>query len=365
MQQPYSPENVLLFRRFIQWTLISTTLILSAVVLVSAIFFQEQNQELQPVSVLTLGLVLAQVILLIIVYNLAKRNLRLALQITCTMLLVFPLISAITAPETWSTIMLRLITLIMLMLPFITSKTLIRLVIVTIIEAVIVVVLGLYVRWFPPLDPDLLKVALLSSTVPLMMLMLMLLWSFHKQLNHSLAKAQTSNAQLAQARDSLEETVAERTSELSKTLSDLELRSHEQARLLREIEAQRQVIREISVPILPIARHVTIMPIVGELDEDRLKLLMKRSLEAAEHSSVQHVLLDITGVPQIDQQAAKELLKIVQSGRLLGTQMTIIGIRPEVAQSLVSVGVNLSDLPTFSDLQTAMQALYLTASLRY
>jgi anti-anti-sigma regulatory factor len=75
------------------------------------------------------------------------------------------------------------------------------------------------------------------------------------------------------------------------------------------------------------------MPLVGELDDARLRLIQEQALHALEHSSACYLVLDITGVPIIDSQVAQGLLAVVQAGRLLGAEVMLVGIRPEVAQA--------------------------------
>lgn len=152
----------------------------------------------------------------------------------------------------------------------------------------------------------------------------------------------------------LEMEIAERTAALHKTLRDLAQRAAAQARLLAENEQQRQVIRELSVPVLPVSDTTLVMPLIGPLDPARLADLQPQALGQIAQTGARELLLDITGVPAIDPQVAQGLLQLVAAARLMGTRVTLAGIRPEVAHSLVNFGIDLQEVRTASTLQAAL-----------
>ncbi|OAN46811.1 anti-anti-sigma factor [Chloroflexus islandicus] len=152
----------------------------------------------------------------------------------------------------------------------------------------------------------------------------------------------------------LEIEIAERTAALQTTLRDLEQRTAAQARLLAENEQQRQVIRELSVPVLPVRANTLVMPLIGPLDPARLADLQQQALGQLAQTGARDLLLDITGVPAIDPQVAQGLLQLVAAARLMGTRVTLAGVRPEVAQRLVSLGIDLQEVRTASTLQVAL-----------
>lgn len=133
--------------------------------------------------------------------------------------------------------------------------------------------------------------------------------------------------------------MAERTAEVQAALCDVEARATEQAHLLAEVEQQRLAIRDMSVPVLPISTKALMMPLVGALDSDRLHLLQQQALQRIEQSSATHLILDITGVTVVDTQVAQGLIEVVQAARLLGAEVVLVGIRPEVAQTMVGLGI--------------------------
>jgi rsbT co-antagonist protein RsbR len=162
--------------------------------------------------------------------------------------------------------------------------------------------------------------------------------------------------QLAELNASLEAQVQARTQELSQALAEVEIRAVERQHLLEEIENQRDAIREMSVPILPVRAGTLVLPLVGALDSERLNDLQTQALTALERSRAHTLLLDVTGVPIVDTYVARGIMRTVQAARLLGANAVLIGVRPEVAQALVTLGVDLSDVHTAADLQSALAA---------
>jgi anti-anti-sigma regulatory factor len=137
-------------------------------------------------------------------------------------------------------------------------------------------------------------------------------------------------------------------------LEELEARAAAQERLLEENRQQRAIIQGLSVPVLPVSADTLIVPLVGALDTERLQTLQSRALHALERSTAQRLILDISGVPLVDSQVAQGLLAVVQQARLLGAEAVLVGIRPEVAQALVGIGVDLRRMRTYRDLEAAL-----------
>jgi rsbT co-antagonist protein RsbR len=185
-------------------------------------------------------------------------------------------------------------------------------------------------------------------------LLTVLLNRFGGALRDALATSLERENDLTRMRASLEQTVNERTSALQVALDDVQSRAAAQARLLEEIEDQRATIKDLAVPVIPISATTLVMPLVGALDTTRLRQLQEQSLHALERTSAHTLIFDITGVPIVDSQVAQGLLITVQAARLLGAHVTLVGIRPEVAQAIVGLGLDLSDVSTFSDLQSAL-----------
>ena len=126
------------------------------------------------------------------------------------------------------------------------------------------------------------------------------------------------------------------------------------AEQLATIDAQRDVIREMSVPVLPLSQSALVLPLVGALDSERLALVQEQALHSIERMSARFLILDITAVPIVDTAVAQGLVQVVQAARLLGTDVVLVGVRPEVAQAVVGLGIHLSDIVTRSTLQSGI-----------
>jgi rsbT co-antagonist protein RsbR len=120
------------------------------------------------------------------------------------------------------------------------------------------------------------------------------------------------------------------------------------------IEAQRSALRELSTPLIPITDDVVIMPLIGTIDSARAQQVMETLLEGIAHHSAETVILDITGVQVVDTQVANALIHAAQAVRLLGAQLVMTGIQPQIAQTLVHLGADLRDIITRSTLQAGI-----------
>jgi rsbT co-antagonist protein RsbR len=128
------------------------------------------------------------------------------------------------------------------------------------------------------------------------------------------------------------------------------------------IEKQQTLLRKLSVPVLPLTASTLVVPLVGSLDTSRLAMLQQHVLQALERSTVQHVILDLTGVPDVDTEAAQGMIEVVYAARLLGAEVIVAGINPAVAQSMLERGIDVSTVTTRSSLQHAI-AYMLTQDL--
>ncbi len=112
-----------------------------------------------------------------------------------------------------------------------------------------------------------------------------------------------------------------------------------------------QLVQELSTPIVPLFDQILLMPLVGSIDSGRGRQILDRLLQEVERQRALVVLVDITGVPVVDTAVAQILLQAVEAVRLLGGEAVLVGITPEVAQTLVGLGVSLSGMTTRADLQ--------------
>lgn len=169
---------------------------------------------------------------------------------------------------------------------------------------------------------------------------------------------------LGLAFDHMAAMIAQRTAELQAQFAiaeearcQAEESRSEVNRQLETITAQQELIREISVPVLPVRDDVLVMPLVGALDSERLAQAQERALQALECRHASYLILDVTGVPVVDTQVADGLIRIVQAARLLGARAILVGIRPDVAQTIVGLGIDLSSITTYASLQSGISTI--------
>ncbi len=175
------------------------------------------------------------------------------------------------------------------------------------------------------------------------------------RLHDEVKRANQANAELKVLNEELDRRVQMQTEALRKTVQELEQQTFHQDQLLKEIAGQREVIRELSLPILPVGREVLVAPLIGALDQERMQQLQSQVLKRVERIHARLLILDVTGVPIIDTHVAQGLMNLVQGLRLLGANVALVGVRPEVAQTIVALGVHLRDVEVFSDLGSALQ----------
>lgn len=121
------------------------------------------------------------------------------------------------------------------------------------------------------------------------------------------------------------------------------------------IERQQQVIRQLSMPILQVWKGVLALPMIGVVDSVRTAEVMDSLLQAVVRTQARFALLDLTGVDAVDTKTASYLVELVRAIRLLGAEGIITGIRPSVAQTVVSLGLDLAEITTLSDLQAGLR----------
>ncbi|HYF66301.1 MAG TPA: PAS domain-containing protein [Herpetosiphonaceae bacterium] len=123
----------------------------------------------------------------------------------------------------------------------------------------------------------------------------------------------------------------------------------EEARLaLQEtiIHSQQEILEQLSTPLFPINQFVMLMPLIGTIDSRRAQQMVNSLLQGVAQHRTQFVILDITGVSLVDTQVANVFIHAAQAVRLLGAQIVITGIRPEVAQTMVDLGIDLGAIIT-------------------
>jgi rsbT co-antagonist protein RsbR len=123
----------------------------------------------------------------------------------------------------------------------------------------------------------------------------------------------------------------------------------------RVIRQQQEAIRELSTPVLQVRERLLILPIIGVLDNQRATQLTEQLLHGIRTHRAKVVVIDITGVADVDEPVANHLVKTVDASRLMGAIVIITGLSSEIAQTLVTVGVDLSKMYTIGDLQGGIE----------
>jgi anti-anti-sigma factor len=149
---------------------------------------------------------------------------------------------------------------------------------------------------------------------------------------------------------------------LQEKVASLEANTEHLNEVMRELEATTEAqssllatIRELSVPVVPVLNGIVIVPLVGHVDSERARQIMSDVLEGIEQHQARVVILDVTGVPVVDSSVANHLMRAAQAAQMLGAQTLIVGIRPEVAQTIIGLGLSLRGLITRSDLQSGIE----------
>jgi rsbT co-antagonist protein RsbR len=140
------------------------------------------------------------------------------------------------------------------------------------------------------------------------------------------------------------ETVGEQTWTFTQLLDKLGLFTIEAFQRTREelIARQREEIEELSTPVVKLWDGVLALPLIGTLDSARTQVVMQNLLESIVREGAEIAILDITGVPTVDTLVAQHLLKTISAARLMGADCIISGIRPQIAQTIVQLGVQLN-----------------------
>ena len=123
----------------------------------------------------------------------------------------------------------------------------------------------------------------------------------------------------------------------------------------RIIRQQQEAIRELSTPVLQVRERLLILPIIGVIDSQRARQLTEQLLRGIRTNRAKVVVIDITGVAAMDATVANHLVQTVEASRLLGAVVIVTGLSPEIAQTLVTIGVELGKMNTVGDLQGGIE----------
>ena len=281
-----------------------------------------------------------------------RGQIRAAALITGVAILIVAVAMTLAIPAITAAMVTMPILMVALLLPYLRDRTRIVLSVFGVLAGITIFLVGTLVP--PLLTQPPMAVTILAGTIAVGMVYataLLLLGQYSSRIETSISQLHASNAELDLARQNLEGQVAARTADLEAALADVRAQAEAQARLLAENTQQREAIREMSVPVLPVSSEALVIPLIGALDSTRLRTVQEQALNASQASSAHYMLLDITGVPIVDTQVAHGLLSVVQAARLLGVEVVLVGVRPEVAQTVVTLGLDLHGIAAQQTLQ--------------
>ena len=126
----------------------------------------------------------------------------------------------------------------------------------------------------------------------------------------------------------------------------------------RTVSLQKIALQELSAPLIPVFEKISVMPLVGTIDTERARLIMENLLNGVVKHRAEVVLIDITGVPVVDTMVAHHIIQAAEAVRLVGAKCMLVGIRPEIAQTIVNLGIDLNQFSTNSTLKKALKKLW-------
>jgi rsbT co-antagonist protein RsbR len=124
----------------------------------------------------------------------------------------------------------------------------------------------------------------------------------------------------------------------------------------RTVSLQKIALQELSAPLIPVFDGISVMPLVGTIDTERAKQIMENLLNGVVKNRSEVVLIDITGVPVVDTMVAHHIIQAADAVRLVGAKCMLVGIRPEIAQTIVNLGINLNQITTKNTLKKGIES---------
>ncbi|MFT8322298.1 MAG: STAS domain-containing protein [Bacillus sp. (in: firmicutes)] len=123
--------------------------------------------------------------------------------------------------------------------------------------------------------------------------------------------------------------------------------------------AQQKLINVLSIPVIPIIDYIGVMPLIGDIDTTRAKLILEKVPERCLQEQISHLFIDLSGITVIDTSVLHELIKLIKVLRFIGIKPTLSGMRPEVAQMVERLGINLGEVTTYATLRQAFSKVNL------
>ncbi|MEW9109283.1 MAG: STAS domain-containing protein [Cytobacillus gottheilii] len=124
----------------------------------------------------------------------------------------------------------------------------------------------------------------------------------------------------------------------------------------KKLLAQQEIIMELSSPVITINKGAALLPLVGDIDTTRAKFILEHSLNECSNKGINHLYIDLSGVVMIDTMVAHQIFQLISALKMIGVQTTLSGLRPEVAQTTVQLGLSFEEVVIRSDLAAALSA---------
>ena len=129
----------------------------------------------------------------------------------------------------------------------------------------------------------------------------------------------------------------------------------------KRLIAHQEIIIELSAPIIELTDKTAVLPLVGEIDTNRAKIMLEQSLKQCAEAQIRHLYIDLSGVPVVDTMVAQQLFLMVDALSLIGVTSSLSGIRPSIAQTTIQLGIDFSNIETYSTLEKALRKARVTA----
>ena len=123
---------------------------------------------------------------------------------------------------------------------------------------------------------------------------------------------------------------------------------------MKQIAAQKEMINELSSPVILLQNKTALLPLIGDIDTARAKLILENTLTQCANLEVEHLCIDLSGVAIIDTMVAHEIFHLIKALKLLGVRSTLSGIRPEIAQTAIQLGLDFEEINTTASLANAL-----------
>ena len=123
------------------------------------------------------------------------------------------------------------------------------------------------------------------------------------------------------------------------------------------LENQKQMIYELSSPVIPIKKGVGILPLVGDIDTHRANIILETALEQSIKQKLDTLYIDLSAVAIIDTMVAQQIFQVMDSLKIIGVQSVLSGIRPEIAQTAITLGINFKDIKVHANLMRALEEI--------